>query len=135
MAFDDLAKHMASRDRKRLSKAASADELVAEVAAADRKMARQRDLILGPLLLLGGVLAAVFLISLELDTNGGTTNMGYVERKQSLEFLALLSAITLALLGFGIRQTYRGLRNRSHLAPADEATPLDVAFEAAQKRR
>ena len=37
MGFDDLARHMASRDKK-LSKATSADELVAEAARADRRM-------------------------------------------------------------------------------------------------
>ena len=57
MGFDDLARHMASRDGKKKlgEQAGNADQLVAEAARVDRRMSRQRDLILGPLLLVGGL--------------------------------------------------------------------------------
>jgi len=55
MAFDDLARHMASRDGKKVP-VGSADQVVAEAEKAARRMSRRRDVILGLLLLVGGLI-------------------------------------------------------------------------------
>jgi hypothetical protein len=54
VAFDDLARHMASRDGKKVP-VGSADQVVAEAQQVARRMSRKRDVILGLLLLVGGL--------------------------------------------------------------------------------
>jgi len=54
MAFDDLARHMASRGGKKVP-VGTADQVVAEAEKAARRMSRRRDVILGLLLLVGGL--------------------------------------------------------------------------------
>jgi len=123
MAFDDVARNMASRSRKKLSKATTADAMVAEAAVAGRKMARQRDLILGPILLLIGVIAggAWFVIK----TAPPDPRASYTDHANAWKALIALGALALGALGVGARQTLRGLRNRSHLE-SDGDHALDV---------
>ena len=98
MAFDDLAKHMAQRDGKRTGTVGSASDVIAAAHEANRRADRTRDLILGPLLLVGGAVIAVLAFSIE-RTGEGTRE------------IIMLSAFALGLVGVGARQTYRGIRN------------------------
>lgn len=106
MAFDDLAKHMAARDRKKLGTGKNADELVAEAAVADRLHSRQRDLILGGLLTCFGAagFAVIFLYGMPST----------IHRRD-----VRVAAGCVAMLALGIHRIYRALRDRSHLAPDD----------------
>jgi len=107
MGFDDLARHMAGRDKRTL-KAASADELVADAAQADRRMARTRDLILGPVLLFGGLALCVLFYLLY------SAEMKAVADPHSSESTFYYSiggaALAIGMLIQGSRQTLRGLR-------------------------
>jgi hypothetical protein len=60
---------MKSRHGGKLSKATDPDQMVVEAMAADRAAQRRSDLILGPLLLVGGI--GITLLSLSVATQGG----------------------------------------------------------------
>jgi hypothetical protein len=100
VGFDDLAKHMAKRDRRTGSTSRDPDQIVAEAAEADRRMSRTRDLILGPILLVGGLgFVALFLLA-RVSRDAGEAP-GYV-------WSYCVGGITAT--GVGARQTWRGLR-------------------------
>jgi zinc transporter ZupT len=54
VAFDDLARHLASKHGKKLP-VGSADQVVAEAGKVARRMSQRRDVLLGLLLLVGGL--------------------------------------------------------------------------------
>jgi len=111
MGFDDLARHMAARDKRTLS-TGSADEIVVDAAKANRRMARSRDLILGPLLIVGGIVGCVFVFLLYKDALFPTPNR--LRPPDTTRPLPLgLAVAALIMLGVGARQTIRGLRGRS----------------------
>src|SRR5262249_15268960 len=116
MAFDDLAKHMASRAGKKIS-AGSADQIVAEAKIAALRMSRTRDLILGLLLLVGGlvILAGTGLTLFNflgqtpnaLQPGGGTER---IPRRVWVIFLFAGSAAVIV----GTKKLIRGLAGRSN---------------------
>jgi len=75
MAFDDLARHMASRDGKKQVQPVNLDQFAAETAESNRRLDRTRDLILGPILLVGGliILALIGLYLLDAFDPTATT--------------------------------------------------------------
>jgi hypothetical protein len=125
MAFDDLARHMAARDKKKLATAKSARQIVAEAAESDRRMARQRDLILGMLLLAIGIAGCVFAILLAnaKPSPRDLANFDAGEFRTARRYAYALAALALGALAAGARQTYRALRNRSHLESGDDLAP------------
>jgi hypothetical protein len=112
MGFDDLARHMAARDKKKLGREnASADEIVADMAKADRRMDRTRNLVLGPILLLGGLIIGTLYVLYILDA---TDTRPHPNRPPESTFLYWNGALVFAggMLIVGARQLYRGLRGR-----------------------
>ena len=111
MGFDDLARHMAGRDKHKLSTGKSADELVAEAAQADRRLTRSRDLILGPVLLIGGLALCVLFVLLYIS------EMKAIAAPHSSETTFYYSiggaALAVGMVIQGTRQTIRGLRARA----------------------
>ncbi|MBC7977689.1 MAG: hypothetical protein H7138_22150 [Myxococcales bacterium] len=73
MAFDDLARHMASRDRKKVP-VGSAEEVVAQAEKVSRQMSRTRDLILGLILLVGGIIILGFCVLIYVDAHNPTSS-------------------------------------------------------------
>jgi hypothetical protein len=114
MGFDDLARHMASRDKKALSKAASADQMVAEAARADRRQSRSRDLILGPLLLAGGLVAQVIVCLFLFDFYDSTPHPQRPSSEpESIRVPVIFLVGGFIAIGIGFKWTVRGLRGRS----------------------
>lgn len=109
MGFDDLAKHMAARDRRALSKAGNASEIMAEAASAERRMNRTRDLILGPIMLAGGLLYFVLVIT--LFVHAATPNPN--RPPSGTVYVWLPTPAAIYAIGYGIVRTIRGLRGRS----------------------
>jgi hypothetical protein len=71
MAFDDLARHMASRDRKKVP-GGGAEEIVAQAVKTSRQMGRRRDVILGLVLVVGGcVILGLYALTI-LDAHNPT---------------------------------------------------------------
>jgi hypothetical protein len=113
MAFDDLAKHMASRDGKRKlgQPVGNPDQIVADAAKADRRMSRTRDLILGPLLVVGGAIVLVLNLLVILDAHNPTPDP--LRPPSQGTYPLYFTAAAAAAVLFGLRQTIRGLRGRS----------------------
>jgi hypothetical protein len=109
MGFDDLARHMASRDKRKLG-TASADELVAEAQRSDHRMTRTRNLVLGTLLLAGG-LAACVLVYFTLSEMFGVATQNH--SAPAPFYPAALTFVALAMVIAGTTQLVRGLRSRS----------------------
>jgi hypothetical protein len=112
MSFDDLAKHMAARDRnkKLTTPRGNVDEIVAEAAKAARRMSRTRDLILGPLLLVGGITIAVLYSSWIFDLLHHTDS-SHIVIPGPVPIGIAVGAIAMVIIGSV--QTIRGLRGRS----------------------
>ena len=114
MAFDDLARHMASRDGKKVAQTqpAGIDQFMAEAAEADRRMNRKRDLILGPLLLVGGLVMLTLFALYLIDALNPTP---HAQRPPSGDSFLVPTGATVAAAGMvivGVLQTIRGLRGR-----------------------
>lgn len=120
MGFDDLARHLASRDGKKklVAQAGSADQIVEEAARADRRMSRQRDLILGPLLLVGG--SVVLVLNYLVLSSAGTPNPHRPPSEGEYP-LYLIGGSVLAVI-VGLRQTIRGVTSTVKDAFAPEVT-------------
>lgn len=110
MGFDDLARHMAGRDKRTLNTAASADELVADAAQADRRMTRTRDLILGPVLLVGGLVLCVLIYVLYRAEANAVVDRHSTENTFYYSIGGCVIAIGMVIEG--TRQTLRGVRAR-----------------------
>lgn len=121
MGFDDLARHMASRDGRKKSQVPSTngDEIVAAAIKADRRMNRTRDLILGPILLVGGLgLGLVIYSALRAAyTTEDPRNAGV---EQDLGVLYMGAGFALVGIVAGLLKTIRGLTNRSLIGDAPE---------------
>ncbi|MFN0247109.1 MAG: hypothetical protein ACKV2T_09375 [Kofleriaceae bacterium] len=101
MGFDDLARHMASRDGNALAAPSDANEFVRRANEDNRRIDRRNNLILGPILLLGGLAGVIVLGALALDGSAVTT--GWV-RSVALMTLAGGAACV------GAVRVWRGLR-------------------------
>lgn len=123
MAFEDLARHMAARDKKRLSAATNAEDMLAEAAVANRRLSRTRDLVLGVLLLASAVASAVMMFLLKTADDASANES---ERFTAAKWGTVLGVVALTALAVGARKTWRGLRGHSHLAPADEDDGLET---------
>lgn len=110
MGFDDLAKHMAGRDKRKLG-TGSADELVAEAAVADRKLTRQRNLILGPVLIVCGLALGALLYFMY---TGQAHDLAKHDPRNENVFYYSIGGTVLAITMFftGVRQTWVGVRGR-----------------------
>jgi uncharacterized membrane protein len=106
MGFDDLAKHMAARDgRKKVhSASANADQIVTEAIKADQRMNRIRDLVLGPILLVGGLGIEVLVFKVAAI---GADMIG----------IGVLAAVAIIV---GLMKTIRGLTSRKLIGDAPE---------------
>lgn len=115
MGFDDLARHMASRDGTKAKPGPiTADAFLAEAAESDRRLSRKRDLILGPILLVGGLVVLAFLALYLLDAFDPTP---HPERPPGEDTVLVPIGATVFVGGMvitGLLQTIRGLRGRSH---------------------
>ena len=111
MAFDELARHMAARDKKKLASNATADELVAEMAKAERRMDRTRNLVLGPILLLGGLIIGTLYLLYFLDA---LDIAPHPQRHEGDVWILWYGAPVFvgSMIVVGARQLYRGLRGR-----------------------
>lgn len=112
MGFDDLAKHLAKRDGKKLS-TGSADDVVAEAERADRQLQRKRDLILGTILLVGGATCLVLFGLYLMDAFDPKPNpLRPPETTNTVLVPVGLIAASAGAVIFGLRQLFRGLRAR-----------------------
>lgn len=109
MGFDDLARHMAARDKRKLG-TAGADQIVAEAARSDRRMARNRDLILGLLLLIPGLAMCALVARLYYDLYLYVTGPARPNEPNSVLYPMALTVIPIAMVVVGIRKTLRALR-------------------------
>jgi len=116
MGFDDLAKHMAKRDgrKKSQSKTGDADQIVAEAIKADQRLNRTRDLVLGPLLLVGGLGIEVLVYSMLRNDSSELV------REQSLSYVIMGGVFALGLIIVGLLKTIRGLTRRAPIGDAPE---------------
>jgi hypothetical protein len=101
MGFDDLARHMASRDGKALAAPSDANEFVRRAKEDNRRIDRRNNLILGPILLLGGLAGVIVLGSLALD--GAALEAGWIRS-------VLLMTLAGGAACFGAERIWRGLR-------------------------
>jgi hypothetical protein len=115
MAFDDLARHMASRDGKKklAAHAGNADQIVADAAKAHRRMSRTRDLILGPILLVGGAIILVLYLLYILEATDGAPRPERPSGDNLILYSSGLLAVAAGMTISGVVQLVRGLRNRS----------------------
>lgn len=113
MGFDDLAKHMAARDgRKKVhSASADADQIVAEALKADGRMNRIRDLVLGPMLLVGGLGIDVLILS--AAASGGLD-------RSMIRYMIIIGVAAAAATVVGLMKTIRGLTSRKLIGDAPE---------------
>jgi hypothetical protein len=111
IGFDDLARHMAARDKRKLD-AASADQVVAEAIAADRRMTRTRDLVLGLLLVVTGLAMCALSFRLNYDIFTFATGPARADEPNSVVYPVALTAIPIAMVIVGFQKTIRGLRAR-----------------------
>jgi hypothetical protein len=110
MAFDDLAKHMASRDGRK-KPTGDVDQILADAATADRRMTRTRNLILGALLMAGGALVAVLCFLYMFDAVDPKPNpLRPPENSQTVILPYGLLAASIGAFGTGAWQLFRGLR-------------------------
>jgi len=109
MGFDDLARHMAGRDNKKLSTATSVDQLVAEAAEADRRLTRQRNLILGPVLIVCGVTFGVLLYFF-YASQAHALSRPDPRNDNTMYYSIGVEVLAVAMVIAGVRQTLRGLR-------------------------
>jgi hypothetical protein len=109
MGFDDLARHMAGRDKRKLNTSATADELVAEARDADRRLSRQRNLILGPILIVCGLTLGALLYFLY---TGEAKSLAKPDPRNDNTFFYSIGGTVLAVSMFigGVKQTLAGLR-------------------------
>ena len=120
MGFDDLAKHMAARDgKKKVLSSGDGDQIIAEAAKADARMNRQRDLILGPILFVGGLASLALCVLLLIDDKGG------IER-HDVRLIAMLMGGAGAGIVVGGRKLIRGLRNKSRDDTAENQELVDA---------
>jgi hypothetical protein len=113
MAFDDLARHMASRDGKKTSQPETVDQFLAEAAAENRRLDRKRDLILGPVLLIGGLVISIFIALYLVDAINPTPNPMRPPETSNRILLPTGGAVfALGMVVTGLLQTIRGLRGR-----------------------
>lgn len=108
MGFDDLARHMASRDGKKklAEQAGDADQIVEEAARVDRRMSRRRDLILGPLLLVGGIVVLLFNYLVFVDAADPTPNPHRPTSEGAYPIYFTVAAASAVITG--LRWTIRG---------------------------
>lgn len=103
MSFEDLARHMSSRDGVTLSAARDPRQMMIEAQRAKRRQQRTSDLILGPLLLLCGITGIVLTAAsaFALRDDGG----GFIV----IYYGAILSAFAAGAgkLGRGLRAVFR----------------------------
>ncbi len=125
MGFDDLARHMASRDGKKklVEQAGGADRIVEEAAREDRRMSRRRDLILGPLLLVGGIVVLVLNYLVFMDATDPTPNPHRPPDQGSFKIYFTLAAAAAVIIG--LRQTIRGTISTVRAAFDPEVTPRE----------
>ncbi len=113
MGFDDLARHMASRDGKKAAQTGSVEQLVAEAAEADRRLDRKRDLILGPVLLIGGLVILTFIALYLIDAFTATPHPQRPPESSNRILLPIGGVVFSAgMVITGLLQTIRGLRRR-----------------------
>ena len=123
MAFDDLARHMASRDGKKkvFDGAGNADQILADLGAEDvrrkvRAMDPRREIARGLVILLAGVLAtALYVIYLVYVTGFG---FGAKSPQPMFFYSVPLLAISVGAIIVGAQRLIRGMRAREAVARA-----------------
>ncbi|GEM_PF-4369607 len=100
MGFDDLARHMASRDGKATAPT-SANDFIAQAAADNRRIARRNNLVLGTFLLVAGLIGTIAIVAwmIQAHSQGG-----------SVRWIGGLFAAGAAVC-VGAERLWRGLRN------------------------
>lgn len=118
MGFDDLARHMASRDGKKGSSPSSGEEILAQAAIADRRMSRTRDLILGSILFVGGLailgLYVFYLYGVWHNPPPQDVHQGPNGKSEVTYYYSIgLPVLTAGMIIGGLLQLVRGLRGTS----------------------
>src|SRR5262245_44169562 len=121
MGFDDLAKHMAARDGRKKAQAQTTDpdRIVAEAVKSDRRMSRIRDLVLGPLLLVGGLAVGLIVYS---AVRGGIdrTDPRNAGTDDFPTLLVAAGGFACVAIIAGLLKTIRGLTRSSLVGDAPE---------------
>lgn len=111
MAFDDLAKRMGARPGVgSASGITDPDQIVAEAQSAARRAARTQDLVLGPILLIGGFVVLVFWYLLVVAKTGRPLRVSWTE----LKGMSYVAAAGVGALIFGIYKILRGIGILKH---------------------
>jgi hypothetical protein len=123
MAFDDLARHMASRDGKKkvMDGAGNADQILADLGAEDqrrrvRAMDPRREIVRGLVILLAGlVVTALYLVYLFYVTGFG---FGAKSPQPMFFYSVPLLVIAISAIIVGAQRLIRALRAREAVARA-----------------
>jgi hypothetical protein len=123
MAFDDLARHMASRDgrKKVIDGAGDADKILADLGAADvrrkiRAMDPRRDVVIGALILAAGLAATALYVIYILYVTGFAFG---AKSSQPMFFYSVPAlALSIGAIIVGTQRLVRGLRARDQVARA-----------------
>lgn len=117
MSFDDLARHMASRDGKAVATTADANDFIHRAAEDNRRIERRNNLVLGFILLAGGLVIGALRVIVLLDPAyqqqilaASSLRRLVVELVPSILWLFATSAAVI----IGLLRLWRGLRG---LAP------------------
>lgn len=116
MGFDDLARHMASRDGKKakVGQPGDVNTFIAENEEHDRKLQRKRDLILGPVMLVGGAVLLTFIGLYLIDALDPKPNpLRPPEQGNTIWVPTGIAALSAGAVIDGLRRIVRGFRGRA----------------------
>jgi hypothetical protein len=94
MGFDDLARHMASRDGKKVDAPSDAKDFIRRAGEENVRIDRRNNLILGTILLVGGLGVGTLALQVSLEDGGRTGMLG----------------ASVGMVAWGLQRLYRGLR-------------------------
>jgi len=101
MGFDDLARHMASRDGKATAAPTDANDFLHRAAEDNRRIDRRNNLILGTILLVAGLIVGVLMVVIMIQAAASGVFVRWIG--------GLFGAG--AAVGIGATRIWRGLRS------------------------
>jgi hypothetical protein len=111
MGFDDLARHLASRDGKKVP-VGDADQVVADAQKIARRMGRRSDVILGLVLLVGGlVILGLFGLTVLDLYNSRPSHLRPTNGKEGVPIYIAVAGAGAVIVG--LQKLIRGLAGRS----------------------
>lgn len=112
MAFDDLARRMGASPGTGGSSGSATvdpDQIIAEAQIAARRAARLRDFVLGPLLLVGGVIIVLLWINVRVHAATTTDPRDTTIRPRDFSMMSYIVVAGVAAIVVGLHKILRGL--------------------------